>query len=124
VPGLQGARRRFRRARWTVRVRESRANPQVSLGIVVVAALAVLGSAAMGQAIIGSAVAAGGVLLWLLAVRLSQPASVGAGGSEGTAGGGSAGVREPRRPKPNPPAGALALPLPVSHEPDVPSATS
>jgi hypothetical protein len=55
------------------------------------------------------------VVVLLLAVaavrRLLRAAPV--PGPGGTPGGGTAGVREPRRPAPSPPAGALALPVPT-----------
>jgi hypothetical protein len=58
--------------------------------------------------LVGAAIAVAGVV-----IRLRRGSPVTGLGFGGPWGGGTAGVREPRRPLPAPPAGALALPEPV-----------
>ncbi len=60
--------------------------------------------------LVGAAVAVAGVIRRLR--RGSPVIGLGFGGPSG----GTAGVREPRRPRPAPPAGALALPIPVARD--------
>lgn len=109
---------RGRRPGWSVRVRQWRAGlPPV--GVALLAALVLIVGFAVGQALVGALVAVGGVSLWLLLLLWrARPAVISAGGHDGFAGGGTAGVREPRRPTPHPPTGALALPLPGGHDAD------
>jgi hypothetical protein len=53
------------------------------------------------------------VLMLVVALVRRLRRAVPVPGPGGTAGGGTAGVREPRRPHPAPPSGALALPVPM-----------
>jgi len=68
-----------------------------------------------GRLLLGSAAAGMVAVIWLAwawrLLRVVPPEPCG--------GGGPAGTREPRRPKPRPPAGAIALPIPEDPPDDV-----
>jgi len=66
--------------------------------------------------LVGAAVVVAGVVR-----RLRRGSPVTGPGLGGPWGGGTAGVREPRRPRPSPPEGALALPIPVRQDDGVAS---
>ena len=82
------------------------------LAMLTVAAL--LTGAVAGRALAGLAGAALLVAVWTgRSLRLLRLVPLGPDGPGGPTGGGPAGVREPRRPRPHPPAGSLALAVPV-----------
>lgn len=84
-----------------------------SLLVLPLAAALLAGGALSGH--LESALVAAGALVtgWALGcVRVVRMTVLGPDGSGGPDGG-TAGVREPRRPRPRPPAGAIALPVPI-----------
>ena len=90
-----------------------RGSRRVTVGMAVLAAAALLAGAFTDRAPVGLVCAAVVVAAWAArSVRLLRLAPRGPSGP-GRPGGGPAGVREPRRPRPRPPAGSMALAVPV-----------
>jgi uncharacterized protein (DUF58 family) len=93
-----------------------RSHPLFLVLLLVVVAAALTTGALTGYLAAASAIAGVLVLAWLFyALRIRRPLPSGPGPRRGSGGdddpAGGAGVREPRRPIPQAPAGAAALPL-------------
>jgi hypothetical protein len=84
----------------------------VLLGLAVMVAVTVTAAVVTGYQLLGSIAATGVLLAWLVfSVRVRRTVLAGRGPrGDGPAPPGGAGVREPRRPRPQSPAGAAELP--------------